>query len=653
MATFADVGIILKEQKNGLQYLPCPKCGPSRKNSNKPSLTVNVENNNNWFTCHNDGCDFSGNLEVLERYAKVKESARMPKTIKMYSPKVRDYIKSRGLSMSTYLNDGVYEAEYNNKTILAYPIKISHTLVNVKFRDLDWTKESKFPRFWQTKKVDGAKSCFIGLDSLDLPKDHDIDRKPNVVIIVEGQDDRLTIKECGFKNVLSVPSGAPSLTSEKYEREFDYVTEGYFDNINKNLIDCFILFVDNDPAGEKLKSHLATILGKHRCKYVKYPEGYKDSNEVYAGHGKFMKPLGKSYVASMIDTAKPFPVSGIIDPEQIENDIIIYRERGYERGHKCSIEKLNNLFTLKEPYLCVLTGNAKTGKTTWLRWYIMDLIKNILVTKDKSLRLAYWSPEARPRGREMSKMIESVVGKPIYKGDPGSMSDFELENATTFVKNHIIYMLPERKQFNRIDQERKTIDNNTLAKIFEHLAYLVRAYGISGYIIDPWNSIYHNPRPGETIEFYLGRVLDTINAFNEMYGLFCVLVVHPTSVVKRLKNGNYERPGVHLASGGAMWRNKIDLGLTVHRDPWVQIDGTDDEYYYDNSKPTQVHIDFVKFEELGNYGRLNMDFESGMFYAEGVSRDNQQAIINFEDHKIESEIDIEKLLEDKHGTLPF
>ena len=655
MVTFKDIiGISDTALKSGLNYLPCPVCSKGRKKENAKPLTVNVEEGNRWYKCHH--CHLSGNLEVHERYSKVRESARMPKTIKMYSPKVREYIQSRGLSMATYLNDGVYEALYNGKNILGYPVKISHTLVNVKFRDLDWTKESKFPKFWQVKKDDGAKSCFIGLDSLELPKDHDIDRKPNVVIIVEGQDDRLTLKECGFKNVLSVPSGAPSLTSEKYEREFDYVTETYFNNINKNLIDVFILFVDNDPAGEKLKSHLSTILGKHRCKYVKYPEGYKDANEVYVGHGKFMKPLTGSYIRSMVETAKPFPVGGIVDPEEIEVETETYRINGYRKGYEGSIKKLNSLFTLKRPYLYVLTGIPGIGKTTWLRWYMIDLIREVFHVHQKSLKFAWWSPESRPKGREMSKMIESIVGKPIYSGSPGCISDQEYKNAKNFIKNHIIYMFPETKRFDQVDNMNRNQMERTLSKILENLTHLVRAYGISGYVIDPWNSIHHKKAAGETIEDYYARILETLHSFNELYNLVGFIVAHPTNDIKKLTSGNFERAGLHKISGGAMWKNKVDVGITIHRKPWVQVlDAVDEDganiYEYDDNAPTQIIVDKMKFEEIGRYGGIDMHFDQGKYYCD--KSETSQGVIDFEHTEIESEIDIEKLLEDKHGNLPF
>jgi hypothetical protein len=66
-----DLGIKLKHQSSGLHYIACPTCKSDRKeqNRNKPCLTVNVEENNTWWKCHN--CGWSGNLKHYEKYQDV------------------------------------------------------------------------------------------------------------------------------------------------------------------------------------------------------------------------------------------------------------------------------------------------------------------------------------------------------------------------------------------------------------------------------------------------------------------------------------------------------------------------------------------------------------------------------------------------------
>ena len=85
------------------------------------------------------------------------------------------------------------------------------------------------------------------------------------------------------------------------------------------------------------------------------------------------------------------------------------------------------------------------------------------------------------------------------------------------------------------------------------------------------------------------------------------------------------------------------------------LDAVDEDganiYEYDDNAPTQIIVDKMKFEEIGRYGGIDMHFDQGKYYCD--KSEISQGIIDFETTEIKSEIDIEKLLEDKHGNLPF
>ena len=73
---------------------------------------------------------------------------------------------------------------------LVFPYMRDGELVNIKYRGEDKS-------FWQVK---GAEKILFGLDDIVGARE---------IIIVEGEMDKLALEQAGFKNVVSVPDGAP------------------------------------------------------------------------------------------------------------------------------------------------------------------------------------------------------------------------------------------------------------------------------------------------------------------------------------------------------------------------------------------------------------------------------------------------------------
>jgi twinkle protein len=130
----------------------------------------------------------------------------MPKQIvETYSKEVREYLEGRGIDQKTALKEKVYEFSMAGRPIMGFPFYINLTLVNVKYFDVRWQLGQDSPKWWQMKKDLGTKSIFLGMQSLSF----DVEEKKEV-IICEGEWDWLTWKQAGYKNVVSVPMGAPN-----------------------------------------------------------------------------------------------------------------------------------------------------------------------------------------------------------------------------------------------------------------------------------------------------------------------------------------------------------------------------------------------------------------------------------------------------------
>ncbi|MBU0846801.1 toprim domain-containing protein [Patescibacteria group bacterium] len=614
--TFDELGIETKG-KSGRYYTTCPFCSDDRKKKGVPCLTVNDVVGNRWYHCNH--CGAKGNIDYIEKYKEVMKVSRMPSNLgqrKTYSIKVKNFLSSRGLDVKTALKRDIYELSgKDSSTILCYPFYIGQTLVNVKYRNLDWNEDSKTPKFWQISKEKGSKCCFMGLDSLSINMmDGDMRSKPNEVLIVEGENDWLTWKQLGYDNVLSVPQGAPNPDSKNLDKEFEYINDDYFQSIAK-YIDIFYLITDGDGPGIFLRDYLARLLGKDRCFVVGYPDGYKDTNEVYAGNiKKKLKALGMQGVVALYESATPFPIKGIIKPSDVYNDLEKIRADGFRPGMSINVKEIDRLFTVKAPYMYVVCGVRGLGKSCFVRWYNVSLIRN---NPDENINIGVYSPEMRPPAREFAKIIEVAIGKNIKKDDRNAMSDEQFSKAKRFVEKHFPLIAPDPKNFEDFNGRIKSADVNTLDSIFKYLIYLVKSHNIKGYVIDPWNTIEHQRKSSEQIDEYLAKCLEKILAFNHQYDLFCLIVGHPTNKVKRFDSGNFEKAGLHLMSGGAMWGNKADVGIIIHRSPWVTSGKMDTEgnaiYKYDKTAPTYIITDKVKFEELGSYGyaEMFMDMKQG------------------------------------------
>ncbi len=100
------------------------------------------------------------------------------------------------------------------------------------------------------------------------------DQGQDVVILVEGEMDKLALNEAGFWNAASVPSGASLPKSVTKLRYLQSAQEALAPN---SLV---LLATDADEPGQALAGELAQRLGPSRCGVLEWPEGCKDANDV-------------------------------------------------------------------------------------------------------------------------------------------------------------------------------------------------------------------------------------------------------------------------------------------------------------------------------------------------------------------------------------
>lgn len=609
MVTFESLGIKTKVNA-GVRYATiCPKCSELRKPEHKktPCLTVNDEAANQWFNCQN--CSWSGNLKMFDRFEKVYKAARVPKTKQtIYSKEVLDWIESKHLSGEVMMQEGIYErdggAYKEGKWVLTghkevcFPYFHNHTMVNCMFRRIVYNESEGEPKVYFITADKGTERVFWGLNKLNLEEKNDKGRVE--VIITEGQTDRITWLQCGFKNVLSIPDGVPALSAKNLEKKLEFVTNNEIKELFKK-VHRFYIVMDNDAPGQAFKETLAEHLGKQRCFIIKYPPGYNDSNELYGGDvEKGLDPLGKSGIEELYENAKAYPLRGVIEIWDVEAGIEQIVKNDLQKGYIISDPSLDNIISLRKDLTVIVTGIPGDGKSTWLRWYLVEQCRI-----NPFMHWALHPPEARPK-REFGKILEVYAGKKLFEYAPNKMNQAEREAAMRWVSQHFTIVNPDKRVFELFDPKARI---KGLKNILWYFKQLKETKGIFGYVIDPWNKLEHERAGGMTETDFISRQLDIVTEFNEINDMCGIVVAHPTKI-ETVRGGNYREPTLYDISGSANWFNKPNIGITVYRKNFyntkIKNDDGDDIWEIDENAPSQIIVNKMKEEELGKKGRVKM-----------------------------------------------
>lgn len=607
MPSFEDLKIT--PVKPGRYSSVCPKCSSERKKENQKAqcLTINNEVGNRWFKCNH--CGHSGNLDIMERFDEVYKKSRMPKVRpQLFSNDIQSWLDIKQISAKTALALGCYEvSNVDGSKSIAYPYYFKKTLRNVMFRRPVYEKGvTEGPREWQIKKEYGTEIVFWGLDELDLATN-------NEIIITEGQTDRMTWYECGYQNIISLPSGGLTPDSINNEDKLKFLNKEFFELIK----DCpkIIIATDNDDVGIHTQIILGARLGVERCFKVVYPFKYKDSNEVYAGDAKKgLNPLGKNGIRDLYASIRPFPVSGIIRLRDVSAEVKILAENGLKKGFVTGYQPWDKYLSFKPKLLVGWTGIPGMGKTTSFRDLSVKLIKN-----NEHMRHAMYTPESRPPKREYLKIMEAYAGMSSNPKWRNSMSPAQYQAAERWVDEHYVLVAPEKNNyysFGRDKEKPKTLNN-----LFDYFKSLKRNEGIFSFSIDAWNKIDHQRPSGMSETDFISRELDRVLEFCDYMDLLGFIIAHPTKLEKT-KGGNYDIPTLYDIKGSSAWFEKVDIGITTHRNKYknanADVKGAKELWKVDKFAPTIIDVQKMKFDELGEEGSFEvyMDWRKGDRFVE-------------------------------------
>ena len=551
MIDYINLGIDLKGKTSGQIKTKCPKCHNQRKKKNDPSLSVDIDKG--LYNCHH--CGYSGSVKFQK-----KQEYQIPKENKnKLSDNVIKWFANRKIEQNTLQTWKISESTTffpqinKRRKAIHFNYYRDGKLINIKYRD--GKKNFKLSK--------GAELIFYGLDFI---------KNTDTVYIVEGEIDALTLYQCGIYKVCSVPNGA-----SKGNTKLEYLDNCYKYFENKKTI---IICTDNDDAGLSLRNELARRFGAYRCKYVDFKD-CKDANDVLVSKNK-------ETLLELIKTAKNFPLDGIVNINDIWDDVLNFNKKGiktYDIGFEC-----DELFNLSLAQWSVLTGIPNHGKSDFLDQVMCNLAEK------HNFRCAIFAPESYPYEGHIKRIANKLVGQ--------NCSNEMLNSTKDFIMEHFYWV-------------KINLKNLSLESILKEFRQLVFQRGINICVIDPWNMLDHTTQR----DFgYIGHKLSLLTQFVQQTNTHLFLVAHPKKIES--ENGQFQKVDLYKISGSADFFNKTFNGLVCER-----VIGEKTEY---GSDLVKIHIQKVKRKENGQLGTFTLapDFDNGGVYKKVVQTEIKPIIKN-------------------------
>jgi len=389
--------------------------------------------------------------------------------MKPLEPDTIAWFQSRGISQATlelaHVGDGtVYFSDLNAKSRAAF----------YKYRE-GW-KARSFPEKAFTAGG-GFKPTFWGLDEV-------LEARPNVVMIVEGENDRLALIEAGIPpgQVLAAPSASTGL---------DYAHNALAEGVG--AAQRFVWCGDGDEAGTRLRGELIKIIGAARFYHVEWPEGIKDANEMLVKEGP---DLLRDRV---LNGALPWPQEGLFRLSELPTPppMTLWTP---------AIPGFENRIRLAPSCLSIATGQPGHGKTQILNQIWFEVCQRYDVT----CCVASFETSPNPHLRRQLRTL--YVGKLEI-----DMTDFEMAQADKWIDDHYVFLVHSEQR-------------PSLEWFLELCEVAVIRHGAKIVTLDPWNRLEAMRMPREREDEYILRCLRALYVFSKDLNCHVQIVAHPAKM---------------------------------------------------------------------------------------------------------------------------
>jgi twinkle protein len=580
----------------------CPACGGGRSKERSLSIKMDTDGAGVAWHCFRGQCTAgggwpakgNGRIENSDRGGDHQPTQRVrPNPVKpqldpesdQHRPEgMYQWFLARGISADTVDAFGIYAAPkfrwagaggvWVEKPTIVYPYAFRGEVVNRKFRSID-------KDFRQDM---GAARTIYNIDAWT---------SPDVAILVEGENDVLALWEAGYRQVGSLPDGAPqSLLDEDDDKR---LTDKRFDAMETcadelAAVQKIIIATDADVPGGYLAEEFARRLGRTRCWRVTWPAGCKDAGEVLQKHGP-------GAVRDAIEAAHPWPLAGLWEPEQ--GSLVEFLHSGQQvQGLDCGIKAVDAIARMPRGggWLTVVTGIPSHGKSRFLKAWMVGLL-----SQNPDLGIVWCSPEDNQPQVLALELVSILAGQPTREAGTFMPRDM-IQKAERWISERITFVWN-----NNPDVEM------TLEWILARAEEAKTRRRRNLLWIDPFNEVEFTFSKGESETQFIGRWLRRLKAWGRAEGFGVGIVVHPKNQVPlNPKTKEYPVVDGYDINGGANWNNKADLGLTVYR----RREGA-----------MELHTWKARFPAFGQRkgtGHLQLDHRTGRLSS--ISTDQQESM---------------------------
>jgi len=550
-----DNGIFLNSYSIGDYRTRCPQCSPTRRKKHDPCLSVTVTHESILWMCHhcewNGGVKENAHLPIRQPRVVKEEPVELAPPIPIVSNANHDlsqgsitWLHNRKISQATAETFKLFTKDHK----LCFPYYLDGDIVNIKSRTKD-------KRFLQEKN---ATKCLYNIDML---KKHWDSVGTKSVIFVEGEMDVLALYEAGYKNVVSLPDGAPQTAKfhkdDKRFKAFEH-SKWIFD------ADEVIVATDADENGKALRLELIHRFGKDICKVVNFPRiddwQCKDANECLIHYDT-------QILQECIQYAEEFPVHGLHGVKEYHDSIQNIYDGNEQRALSTGFKELDKIYKIMPGTFNLITGIPNHGKSNFLDQILLNLAEN------EGWNFALFSPE-HSTPNHIRRLLEKRCRKPFDIGLHARISQEELNEGIQFLDDHFRFI-------------ESTEDIPNIEYILKKAKLAKQRFGIKGLVIDPFNQISPDRDYAKREDEHIRDIIAKCQQFARNHQMVVWMVAHPHKL-QRNDSGVIPPPDLYQVSGSAHWANMSDVALVVHRD------------FEDNS--TQIIT--RKIREQGVYGHI-------------------------------------------------
>lgn len=499
---------------------------------------------------------------------------------------VEEYLGKRGLSVATLDHFGIKEDEHKN--IVFEFFDADNILLSVKLRPSHRIKPSEPKMFWQ-KDSDNCPLLFnVNRVNFEQP-----------LVITEGNIDAMSVFEAGYYNVVSIPGGV----QDTKWIEFNYK---FLENFKQ-----FIVWTDNDEAGQQGRQKIVKRLGEYNCKIVTPTDDVLDVIESYyqqydanshirkADANNVLIACGGGMILNLLKTAKEIEnpkVKRLMDFDEQQLQDLPRISTGFKAIDRVMYGNFDNSLT-------ILTGKAGSGKSTLLNQFFiaepLEAGERVLIYSGELPARILLGNILRPLASRRH-IIELDNGEDQPKGYKVTS---EASKAIKSFYHDSLFV------FDDLD-ELETSGGGLL----EAMEYSYKRYGITSYVIDNLMTVDMRGVQGESKMDCQIQFVKRLKKFTREYPVKVLLVAH----ARKLASGQTD-VGLDDISGASEIVKLCDRCYDIR-----PISNNDDA----DALAPSTKISVVKDRQAGRVGakfELFFDECSSRIYTDEPERDKEYA----------------------------